>query len=57
MSYVSRIGRGVLYRQCYLGSSKVLSGGLVTKSCMTLVTPGTVAHQAPQSMGFSRQEY
>ena len=32
-------------------------GGLVTKSCLTLVTPWTVAHQAPLSMGFSRQEY
>ena len=31
--------------------------GLVTKSCLTLVIPRTVAHQAPQSMGFSRQEY
>ena len=32
-------------------------GGLVAKSCLTLVTPWTVAHQAPLSMGFSRQEY
>ena len=32
-------------------------GGLVTKSCLTLVTPWTVACQAPLSMGFSRQEY
>ena len=32
-------------------------GGLVTKSCLTLVTPWTVARQAPLSMGFSRQEY
>ena len=32
-------------------------GGLVTKSCLTLVTPWTVAGQAPLSMGFSRQEY
>ena len=31
--------------------------GLVAKSCLTLVTPWTVAHQAPLSMGFSRQEY
>ena len=31
--------------------------GLVTKSCPTLATPWTVAHQAPLSMGFSRQEY
>ena len=30
---------------------------LITKSCSTLATPWTVAHQAPPSMGFSRQEY
>ena len=27
------------------------------KSCLTLMIPWTVAHQAPLSMGFSRQEY
>ena len=32
-------------------------GGLVAKSCQTLVTQWTVAHQARLSMGFSRQEY
>ena len=32
-------------------------GGLVAKLCQTLVTPWTVACQAPPSMGFSRQEY
>ena len=32
-------------------------GGLVAKSCPILVTPWTVACQAPLSMGFSRQEY
>ena len=32
-------------------------GGLVAKSCPTLATPWTVAHQAPLSMGLSRQEY
>ena len=31
--------------------------GLVTKSCLTLTTPWTVACQAPLSTGFSRQEY
>ena len=30
---------------------------LVTKSSLTLVTPRTVAHQAPLSIGFPRQEY
>ena len=32
-------------------------GGLVAKSRLTLVTPWTVACQAPPSMRFSRQEY
>ena len=32
-------------------------GGLVAKSCLTLVTPWTIARQAPMSMGFSKQEY
>ena len=32
-------------------------GGLVAKSYLTLVTPWTVAHHTPLSMGFSRQEY
>ena len=35
----------------------VLLVGLVAKSCPILVTPWTVACQAPLSMGFSRQEY
>ena len=29
----------------------------VAQSCLTLVTPWAVAHQAPLSMGFSKQEY
>ena len=32
-------------------------GSSVTKRCLTLVTPWTVACQAPLSMGFSRQEH
>ena len=32
-------------------------GDLVAKLCLTLVTPWTVACQAPLSMGFSRQQY
>ena len=31
--------------------------GLVIKSCPMLVTPWTVVHQVPLSMGFFRQEY
>ena len=30
---------------------------IVTQSCLTLCYPQTVAHQAPLSMEFSRQEY
>ena len=29
----------------------------VLQSCLTLVAPGSVAHQVPLSMAFSRQEY
>ena len=32
-------------------------GGLVAKSCLILVTPWTVACQAPLNIGFSRKEY
>jgi len=32
-------------------------GGLVAKSCSTLVTTWTIACQDPLSMGFARQEY
>ena len=41
----------------YQGNFSLVVGGLVAKSCPTPVTPWTVAHQAPLSMGFSRQEY
>ena len=36
---------------------KVKSESEVAQSCPTLSDPWTVAHQAPPSMGFSRQEY
>ena len=36
---------------------KVKSESEVAQSCPTLCDPWTVAHQAPLSMGFSRQEY
>ena len=35
----------------------ICGGGLVGKSCPTVVTLWTVACQAPLTMGFSRQEY
>ena len=40
------------FPQCYTAG-----GGLVAKSCLTLVTLWTVAHQASLSMEFFRQEY
>ena len=36
---------------------KVKSESEVAQSCPTLATPWTAAHQAPPSMGFSKQEY
>ena len=36
---------------------KVKSESEVAQSCLTFMTPWTAAHQAPLSMGFSRQEY
>ena len=36
---------------------RMISEVKVTQSCPTLVTPWTVAHKVPLSMGFSRQEY
>ena len=42
---------------CRPPCSSIRDGGLVTKSCPTLVTPWTVACQAPLSMGFSSQEH
>ena len=36
---------------------KVKSEREVAQSCRLLATPWTAAHQAPPSMGFSRQEY
>ena len=46
-------------QSCLCWSITVGGGGgdLVTKSCLTLAAPWTVACQAPLSMGFSRQEY
>ena len=41
-----------------VSASVGLGGGcLVTELCLAFVTPWTVAHQAPLSLGFPRQEY
>ena len=39
------------------GGGADIYGGLVAKSYPTLAILWTVAHQAPLSMGFARQEY
>ena len=46
-------------QSCLCWSITVGGGGgdLVTKSCLTLAAPWTVACQAPLSIGFSRQEH
>ena len=46
-------------KSCLCWSITVGGGGgdLVTKSCLTLAAPWTVACQAPLSMGLSKQEY
>ena len=41
----------------YTPLAKQQWGGVVAQSWPTLATPWTIAHQAPLSMGFSRQEY
>ena len=41
----------------WLGNKEFGCGGLVAKSWLTLAIPWTVAHQAPLSMEFSRQDY
>ena len=61
IGYIS-ILQNQVFRKCVALSVCVCfpaldSGGLVAKSCLTLAIPWTVAHQAPLSMGFSRQEY
>ena len=54
--------RWVLYHSCHLASpiDSIESEKVKVKSLSRVrlfVTPWTVAHQAPPSMGFSRQEY
>ena len=40
-----------------VGRLQMESESEVAQSCLTLCDPWTVAHKAPLSMGFSRQEY
>ena len=41
----------------FLYNYSFITCGLVTRLCLTLRTPWTVAHQAPLSMEFPRQKY
>ena len=54
MHWFQQVYEKTLKTEYYVGN---VGGGLVTKSCPTITTPWTVAHQAPLSIGFSRQEY
>ena len=59
---VSRcLGLGCVEKQslCQKDYYKKVGGGddLVAQSCLTLVTPWTIAHQAPLFMEFSMHEY
>ena len=47
----------IFYHLAYLIYMQSESESEVPQSCPTLCDPWTVAHQAPPSMGFSRQEY
>ena len=44
-------------RQTWSSLDRILSSVLVAQSCPTFCNPWTVAHQAPLTMGFSRQDY
>ena len=63
ISYKANHSLNILYSNCILSiyptdlKNQQLVSSLVTKSCPTLVTPQTVACQAPLSTGFSRHEY
>ena len=55
--YFQLLGLWLYFKFPSLTSLVFLSLSLVVKLCLTLTTPWTVAHQAPLSIGFSRQEY
>ena len=53
-----QVGQSALTDLCFCVHSFLYSFMKVkVKSCLTLATPWTVAHQAPLSKGFPRQEY
>ena len=49
--------RELLFQQVSSTEGKVKVKVLVAQSCLSILTPWTVAHQALLSMEFSRQEY
>ena len=64
ISEVAEILPGILIPACESSSPAfhiTYSAGVqvcsIVKLCLILVTPWTIAHQTPRSMGFSRQEY
>ena len=62
VSYVCCVGKQVLYQQCHQWSpNDIMLLLLLLLSCFSRVwlcaTPETAAHQAPPSLGFSRQEH
>ena len=57
---LSEINQSQKDKYCMIPLYKGLGGGgggLVTRLCLTLVTPWTIASQSSLSMGFPRQEY
>ena len=48
--------RQILYHLSHQGSPRFPGESEVAQSCPTLCDPWTIAHQAPPSMGLSRQE-
>ena len=56
-SYILRRHIKLLFGRCYVPSFFSVVGDLVAKPSLTLLTPWTVAYQAPLSMEFSKQEY
>ena len=52
--FLGHVPRGRIATSKDVYDSGCIGGGLVAKSCPTLLTPWTVAHQAPLAMGCPR---
>ena len=57
MSPLILISKWFWSQRFYIKATEQYTGVFVPKSCLTIVTPWTVARQVPLSMGFSRQEH